>query len=284
MSYFRPTDLKEAVAWLAENKAQVAAGCTDLFAATSGPALSSSTLDVTAIQGLRGIDDDDHHWRIGGATNWTDILRTDLPAAFDGLKAAASKIGSVQIQNAGTIAGNLCNASPAADGVPPLLILEAEVELTSAAGSRTLALGDFILGPRQTALAANEIMTAVLIPKAAGMGNSTFVKLGARKHLVISIAMVAARLVTDAGKITLAAIAVGSCGPVASHLSTVEGFLLGKEAKPTVAEKITDAQVALHLSPIDDVRADRDYRLSAAAELVRRALGELLAAGPEAKS
>jgi CO/xanthine dehydrogenase FAD-binding subunit len=99
-------------------------------------------------------------------------------------------VGGRQVQNAGTIGGNLCNASPAADGVPPLLALEAEVELVSAAGSRRLRLAEFLLGPRRTALLPGEVLAAVLIPEAALAGGFGFVKLGARSHLVISIAMV----------------------------------------------------------------------------------------------
>ena len=93
------------------------------------------------------------------------------------------------------MAGNLCNASPAADGVPALMVLDAEVAISSAAGSRMLALGDFILGNRKTALQPNEMVTAIHVPKASTAGASAFEKLGARRYLVISIAMAAARVV-----------------------------------------------------------------------------------------
>ena len=99
---------------------------------------------------------------IGARTTWTDLVRHPLPPAFDALKQAAREVGSVQIQNVASVAGNLCNASPAADGVPPLLALDAEVELRSARRARAcLPLGDFILGNRRTALQAGELVTAI---------------------------------------------------------------------------------------------------------------------------
>jgi CO/xanthine dehydrogenase FAD-binding subunit len=192
------------------------------------------------------------------------------------LQQAARQVGGQQVQNAGTIGGNLCNASPAADGVPPLLALEAEVELVSAAGVRRLLLAEFLLGPRRTALRPGEILAAVLIPEAALCGGSAFVKLGARSHLVISIAMVAARVVLEGGRVTGAAIAVGSCSPVAVRLPTVEAALVG--ASVAGAEgRVTAAEVQAALSPIDDVRATAGYRRAAVVELVRRAVAEAVA-------
>ena len=132
--------------------------------------------------------------RIAACTTWSEIRDAALPPACDALRAAAAEVGGRQIQNAGTIGGNLCNASPAADGVPPLLALDAAVELASAAGTRRLPLAAFLLGPRRTDRRPGEILTAVLLPEAALAGRSVFLKLGARRHLVISIAMVAVRL------------------------------------------------------------------------------------------
>ncbi|OWK20271.1 hypothetical protein AJ88_32385 [Mesorhizobium amorphae CCBAU 01583] len=100
---------------------------------------------------MRGIAETDNHWLVGARTTWTDLIRYPLPAAFDALKQAACEVGSVQIQNVASIAGNLCNASPAADGVPGLLVLDAEVELRSAQATRHLPLQEFILGNRRTA-------------------------------------------------------------------------------------------------------------------------------------
>lgn len=271
VEYFRPTNVIEAVDWLATNDAQIAAGCTDLFPATEAPSLGGNLLDVTAIEGLHGITETDDHWRLGATTTWTDIIRADLPGAFDGLKQAAREIGSVQIQNSATIGGNLCNASPAADGAPCLLTLGARVELTSKAGTRVFPLNEFSLGPRHTALGTDEILTAVLIPKPTN-GRSAFIKLGARKHLVISIVMVAVCLTENDGAIETASIAVGSCSAVATRLPELEAALIGQSMNGDMAELISDELVGAQLSPISDVRADAQYRKDAARELVQRAI------------
>ncbi|OWU84794.1 xanthine dehydrogenase [Oceanicola sp. 22II-s10i] len=270
-AFHRPTDLTEALAIAAGPGVRPAAGCTDLFPATEAQVLAGPVLDLTAISGLRGIARDGKGWRIGAVTTWADVIAADLPPAFDGLKAAAREVGSVQIQTSGTVAGNLCNASPAADGVPPLLTLGAEVEIASATGMRRLPLGAFLTGVRQTALAPGEIVTAILIPEVAGQG--AFLKLGARRYLVISIAMVAVRLVVVDGRIAEVSLAVGACSPVAQRLSAQEAALAGL----TLAEAegaVTETLVADALSPIADVRADAAYRIAAATDLVRRAVAE----------
>src|SRR5476649_2519601 len=148
--YLRPAGLDEALAALANTKLTVLAGGTDYYPARVGKPIDDDILDISAISSLRGIHDERSHWRIGATATWSDIIAAELPPLFDGLKLAAREIGGVQIQNAGTIAGNLCNASPAADGVPALLSLDAAVELASAKGLRTVPMDDFILGPRKT--------------------------------------------------------------------------------------------------------------------------------------
>ncbi|MEL7257429.1 MAG: xanthine dehydrogenase family protein subunit M [Pseudomonadota bacterium] len=276
--YHRPETLIDALSLLQSGEMRIVAGCTDLFPATEARALSGPIMDITNISDLTGITETKDGYRIGAATTWTDVIRADLPPAFDMLKEAAREVGSVQIQNAGTVAGNLCNASPAADGVPCLLALDAEVELASAKGRRTLALSNFITGPRQTALLPGEMAVAVNVPGAACSGVSRFRKLGARKYLVISIAMVAARLGIVDGRIETAAIAVGSCSAVAQRLSGLEKMLVGQPTTPDVLDEVTVARVSAALSPIDDIRADAAYRTEAATELVKRALEDLLLA------
>ncbi len=253
------------------------AGGTDLYPATTAQQLSGDVIDIGGLDPLRGIAETPTHWRIGGRTTWTDVLNVSLPPAFDALKVAAREVGSVQIQNAGTVAGNLCNASPAADGVPALLVIDAIVELASATGRRTVALHEFLTGPRRTARRADELVTAVLVPKVAAAGRSAFVKLGARKHLVISIAMVAVRLAVQDGRIAQAAIAAGACSAVAQRVGKVELALVGRPADGRLPEAVQDEAVAAHLAPIDDVRGSAAYRSRAAAELIRRAVAQLVA-------
>ena len=273
--YARPTTIDEATRAMAAEGALAVSGGTDVYPAHVGKPLSRPLVDLSRVEGLRGISVTDMGFRFGAATTWTDIVRADLPAAFDGLKAAAREVGSIQIQNRGTIAGNLCNASPAADGVPPLLSLDASVELASPQGRRVLPLGSFITGYRRTALLPGEIVTAVLAPRPSTSARSAFVKLGARRYLVISILMAAAVVETDAqGRIARAAVAVGAASPVAQRLPALEADLRGVSGRPSA---ILAARHLAGLSPIDDVRATAAYRLEAAVSAVGEALD--LAAG-----
>lgn len=272
-AYACPADLQTALALVADGSRQVLAGGTDIYPALVGQSLAGPVLDISRLTDLRQVSLS-NGLRIGAATTWADLAAMTLPPALNGLQQAARQVGARQVQNAGTIGGNLCNASPAADGVPPLLTLGARVELASLRGVRSLALSDFILGPRKTARAPDEVMTAVVIPQTALAGSACFMKLGARSHLVISIAMVAVRLVTDGKALTDIAISVGACSPVAQRLRQVEQALSGVPLADA-SRAITAADVAATLTPIDDVRATASYRLEAAVELVRRAVGAL---------
>lgn len=260
------------MALLAAGEARILSGGTDFYPALGDRVVREAVIDVSALRELRGVSSDADGFRIGGLTTWTDIIQTPLPRCFDALKSAAREVGSVQIQNRGTVAGNLCNASPAADGVPPLLALDAKVELTSKAGVRTMPLADFIVGNRKTQLKAGELLTAVLVPRGLDGAVSTFLKLGARRYLVISISMVAAVVkVNDDGHILQARIAVGSCSAVARRLRALEDELVGVSLHKGCGAVARPEHLA-PLSPIDDVRATGEYRMDAALRLVQRAL------------
>ncbi|HUM05815.1 MAG TPA: xanthine dehydrogenase family protein subunit M [Terriglobales bacterium] len=270
--YLRPKTLKEAVAQLATPGIRILAGGTDFYPALGERAALEPVLDVSELRELRGVTRDVNYVRIGGLTTWSDILRADLPRGFDALKAAAGEIGSLQIQNRGTVAGNLCNASPAADGVPSLLALDAEIELASRAGTRRMPLVEFIVGNRKTQRRPDELLTAVWVPRTLENAASSFLKLGARRYLVISISMVAAIVLLDSGRIVAARVAVGSCSAVARRLTALEHALAGAPARGQLSALVTPAHLA-PLSPIDDVRATAAYRFDASLTLVRRALG-----------
>jgi len=277
MAYHRPTELKDALDILADSGMQVLAGGTDIFPAHNGPELSGDVLDISGIAGLNQINQTADGWRIGATTTWADVANADLPAAFYGLQQAAGMIGSKQIQNSATVAGNLCNASPAADGVPPLLVLDAEIEIAAFETTRQLPLGEFLQGVRKTALEAHEIVTAIHLPNHAIKGTSAFQKLGARKYMVISISMVAARLTVNEGRISQAAISIGACSPVAQRLPALEAALIGQKPNdPDGWLGAIEQQVNSLLTPIDDIRADAGYRLSSAMELVQRTILEAL--------
>jgi CO/xanthine dehydrogenase FAD-binding subunit len=273
----RPQSIAEAARLLASGPWAVLAGGTDLYPAHVGRRIAPPLLDITAIAALRGIRRDDRGWTIGATTTWSDVVRAELPPLFDALKAAAREVGGVQIQNAGTVAGNLCNASPAADGTPVLLALGARVVLQSERGERELALDEFVLGSRRTARAADELVVAVRIPARSQRARSAFAKLGGRRYLTISISTVAVVVDVDAdGRIAEAAVAVGSCSAVARRLTTLEGRLVGAAADGDLAGQLELGDLA-PLTPIDDLRGSAAYRRDATSTLVRRALREVLA-------
>src|SRR5271169_184981 len=269
--YARPSDLNDALGLLAEGDARVMAGATDIFPGAGESPLQGNYVDVTNIAALRGVRLQGESVRIGATTTWSEIVAADLPPAFDALKVAARDVGAVQIQNRGTIAGNLCNASPAADGVPPLLILDAEVELASRRGTRRLALDVFVNGARSTLLAPGEVMTAIVTPLPASTMRSAFFKLGARRYLVISIVMVAVALDVVEGIVRDARIAIGACSVVAQRMREAERLLIGAPASPDLGDAMEAGDLEA-LSPIDDVRATAAYRRAAALSLVRRGL------------
>lgn len=274
--YLRPKKLVDALAALAERPLTVLAGGTDFYPARVGRPLDDDILDISALAELRGIGDAGDHYRLGATTSWSQIIAAPLPNWFDGLKLAAREVGGVQIQNAGTVAGNLCNASPAADGIPALLALDAVVELRAKSGQRLLPLVEFVLGNRRTARRPDELMTAVLVPKPRHAARAGFAKLGARKYLVISIVMASAVIEIEAGRVAAARIAVGACSPVARRLPALESALIGAAAAAGLGGIVAGAHLA-PLAPIDDVRGTAAYRRDAARTVLARLLDGLAA-------
>jgi CO/xanthine dehydrogenase FAD-binding subunit len=270
--YARPSELTETLALIAEPGARLLAGGTDIYPAAGERPLTGRIVDISRLTSLRGVSVRDGEFRIGAMTTWTDLVRAELPPAFDALRAAAREIGAVQIQNRGTIGGNLCNASPAADGAPPLLILDAAVELISTRGARRVPLARFITGNRRTLLGPEEILTAVLLPMPSPGMRSSFLKLGARRYLVISIAMVAVMLDIDKDGVARAArLALGACSEVAQRLPDAEAALVGCKADGGFSARLRAEHLSA-LAPIDDVRASARYRRAAALTLLRRAV------------
>jgi CO/xanthine dehydrogenase FAD-binding subunit len=241
--------------------------------------LPHDILDIARIAELRAISVAQGITRLGALATWSDLAAHPFPPAFDALRDAARQVGGVQIQNRGTLGGNICNASPAADGVPPLLALDAQVELARPGGIRRLPLRDFILGNRRTALAHDEILTAILVPPPPLGERAVFLKLGARRYLVISIVSVAANIALDSsGRIASARISVGACSPVPVRLARLEAALCGQHPHEATVE-LTEAD---GLSPLGDVRASAAYRLNAATTLVRRAVAAFAPAASKA--
>jgi CO/xanthine dehydrogenase FAD-binding subunit len=271
--FLRPGTLDEALQTLAHTPATILAGGTDLFPATTTSQLKGPVLDISGLAELKGIRATLDFFHIGARTTWSELLAFPLPRGFDGLRAAAREIGSIQIQNLATVAGNICNASPAADGVAALMALDAEVSLASHKGARSLPLADFIEGNRKTARQSDEILTSIRVPRRWENAASCFLKLGARRYLVISIVMVGANLLFDAdNRVQEAAICVGSCSAKALRLTDLERALVGLPMDAIAHVPQSDHFASL--SPIDDIRATAEYRQEAAQTLVRRALAD----------
>jgi CO/xanthine dehydrogenase FAD-binding subunit len=269
VTYHQATSLQQAMQLLnSQPTLKVLAGATDVYPAKAtragwGQMSHPDVLDIAGLSELRGIEDRGDHWWIGALTTWSEIVRAEqLPPLFNGLKAAAREIGGIQIQNRGTLAGNIVTASPAGDSIPCLLALDAEIECVGGAVFR-VPLDRFITGYRKTIL-DGELVTGVRVPKAQGHGH--FIKLGARRYLVISIAMVAATFACNAtGVVETARIAVGACTPVAVRVPALEARMIGQR----LGHVLPTADDLAHLAPLDDVRASADYRRAAALQLVR---------------
>lgn len=276
VTWHQPRQLDQLLELLEANSGQILAGGTDIFPAHVERPLTAPLIDISQIDEMKQVCETETHWRIGAGVSWSKLIATPLPPAFDGLKQAGREVGSLQIQNRATIVGNICNASPAADGIPPLLVLDAKVELTSRTGKREIALKNFITGNRQTQRRPNEVVTALVINKHTATGHSAFHKLGSRKHLVISIAMIAGRLVVAKnGTIDHLALSVGSCAATPQRLDSLEKLALGKSASDLPG--LPDLAHFSHLTPINDIRASAEYRQRAACEMTRRLLAQMIA-------
>ncbi len=280
MGYYRPLTLTRGLELLAKHELTIVAGATDLYPAQTtrsawGDWRQHPLLDISGLEELRGITDSGNNYRLGALTTWSDLVHEPLPRYFDVLKQAARRVGGVQIQNRATVAGNICNASPAADGIPGLLCLDARVELCSQSTKRNLPLGEFVLGNRETAIRADELVTALLIPKLPETALGGFEKLGTRRYLVISTVMVAAVLNRDdSGRIDDVRIAIGACSPVAQRLTPLEETLRGQAGEAGLADLVTMEHLD-RLTPIGDVRSDANYRRQGALEVTRRLLSTL---------
>jgi N-methylhydantoinase B len=278
IAYHRPATLEDALAIRARHDVVVIAGGTDIYPAHTarrawGEPTHKDVLDITAIPGLNRIEESAAGWRIGCLVTWTQLARAALPPLFDGIRAAAREVGGIQVQNRATLVGNLCTASPAGDGIPNLLALDAQVEI-SGATSRIVPLRDVITGYRATALRPDELIVALHIPR-FDHARSRFEKLGARRYLVISIAMAAGVVAVKDGRITEARIAIGACSAVAQRLPELEAALFG--VAQAEAQQVPEAAHLAGLSPIDDIRASAAYRRAAALEVVRDLLRGLAA-------
>jgi xanthine dehydrogenase FAD-binding subunit len=267
--FVRPESLDEALALLAQEEDwQIVSGGTDAGVKFEHHLKDRRWLDLSGLDELQGIGEDDQAVTIGGGVRYTDLVRSaPVQQWARPLVQASRQVGGAQIQNVGTLAGNLVNGSPAADAVPPLVVLDAVAVLRSAQGERRVPVVELATGPSQTSIAPDEILTQVVIPKPKaytdGDGKETafFEKLGPRKAQTIAIASVALRgwLGRGQGQLMDVRVALGAVAPTVILASRTAGHLMGG---PLMEERILEAGeiAAQECQPIDDVRGSAVYR------------------------
>ena len=272
-----PSTLADAYAALSEATTRPIAGGTDLMVALTGEIGEppARILDLWRLDELRGIALDGDEVSIGALTTFTEIRRSALCREHvPALVEAAATIGAAQIQNRGTIGGNIANASPAGDTLPVLLALDASLVCGSWRGERTVPAEAFWTGYRVTALAADELLVRIRIPLAAGR-ETRFRKIGTRRAQAIS-KVVLALSYQDAGPSapwTKVRLALGSVAPIPIRARATEAALEGRLPTPEMADRAAET-LAGELDPIDDVRSTAEYRRLVAARVLHRLIRE----------
>jgi carbon-monoxide dehydrogenase medium subunit len=272
----RPASLGEALELLKtlENVRPIAGG-TDLLPLMRDRTIAvEEIVDIQSLHELKGITVEDGALRIGALTTLTEILESPLVAEkVPVLREAVGHIGSVQTRNQGTLAGNLCNASPAADSAPALMILGALARIASGKGVRKLPVEELFAGPKMNSLGKDELVTEILVPELSPGSGAAFEKLGRRRGITLAVVNAAAYLEID-GKICVdARIALGAIAATPIRLPEVEDTYKGKELTPEAIEESSRTCYAL-VSPVDDVRASAEYRREMACVLVKRAIAK----------
>lgn len=271
---FSPQSLAETCEMLAETRGKLIAGGTDVIPQMRDGRFPVDTLiDLGHVRCLDDIQQLGGHTSMGAMTTYTAMRRSSLlRTAAPLLVEAAGLVGGVQVQNRGTIGGNIVNASPAGDTLPPLLALNAEVTLINSDGERTLPVSDFLMGPGSTRIGPDEVVRAVRFQPLAAGTRSTFMRLGNRRGMVISNVSAAVVLTLDMdNRVEDVRIALGAVAPTAIRCREAESLLIGQVLTEELIELASAAAVE-GSSPIDDVRGTASYRLHGIRVLVRRSL------------
>lgn len=261
--------------WLfmeSEPEAPLYAGGTDLLVRLRRCGIEAPALIcLERIEELHAVTEDRKSIWIGAAATHrrligSAVIKQHLPVLLKALQT----LGSPPIRNMGTIGGNICHASPAADSLPPLYVLDAVVELCSRDSARTMPLASFITGPGETTLQKGEVMTGIRVTKPEGFSVHHFEKVGQRKALAIAVASMAALLkISGTGIIEDARIAWGSVGTTVVRSGEVEAALVGNKISASLCEKAS-LLARQAVSPIDDLRASAEYRRAVAGNLLIR--------------
>ncbi len=273
--YFRPRSLEEALEILAQRAGEVRplAGGTDvLVKAKDGGEDLSALFDLTAVPEIAGIQERDGDLWIGATATHTEMLRSPLVARFaPALPGACAVIGGPQIRNRGTLGGNLANASPAADTVPPLYAADAMVEVASVSARREVPITEFFAGPRQSVLAPDELILGVRVPKHEGV-RGVFLRLGQRQAQAISKVSIAVAMTFKDGRPGWVRVALGAVAPTVVRAPATEKALMG--GGWDALQRAKDA-VRGEVRPIDDLRSTAAYRREMAAVLLERAVRQV---------
>ncbi len=281
-NYQVPSSIAEAAQLLQQGAATIVAGGTDLTPQTEAgvKTFSATLINIQRIEEMRGITVSNGRYRIGGLTTVTEILESArLAADVPVLVEAADHFASPQIRNASSLAGNLCNASPAGDMCIPLLLLDAEVELASWSGesvsNRMFALSDFFTGPGKTVLQTGELLTAIEFDQPSAGFTATFQKSGPRPALEIStVSMGVAGLLED-GVLTGVRVAIGAVAPIPLRAKATESVLEGQTLDDDLITRAVKS-VQQEVKPIDDIRASAWYRTHLTGVYLRRGLSHVV--------
>ena len=269
--FFEPTTLAEASRLFAEEHAQLLAGGTDIIigmkAYTETP---ESVISLQKIPGLAGITTDGDSINIGAMTTVREVeLSADIQQHHTALAEGAAEIGSIQIRNLATIGGNIAHASPAADTVAGLLVADAQVDIASADGERTVPINELFTGPGQTVLTPGEIITRFRLPSPAS--GSHYIKHKIREVMDLAFIGVAAAVNMDNGTITDARIGLAAVAPTPIRATEAEELLKGNAPTPELLEQAGEAAAAAS-SPISDLRCSAEHRREMVDVLTRRTL------------
>lgn len=273
--YFSPQTLKEAIEILHKyDNACVMAGGTDLLLKLKkGQNRSMVVVGLKGIEGLDHIDfTKDKGLSIGATALLADVAKhSTIRKFYPGIAEAARNTANVQIRNMGTVIGNLCNASPSADNIPMLLVLEGVLDIVGLGGKRKLPLNDFFQGPGMTNLDRQEIVESIHVPPPQPNTGTAYLSLSARGQVDCTAAGVAVKLTMDGNTCQDVKIAVSACAPTPLRVPEAEECLRGKPLSKTLIDQAAKMTVE-KIRPIDDVRASAFYRSTMVEVLVKRSL------------
>lgn len=277
--YVRPESLRKLLETLDETGGRLVAGGTDVIPRMRRDLFPASVLvDMSRVDELGFIQEEMDQITIGARTTHQELVKSRLlQDANPALVSAAASVGCVQTRNRGTLGGNLANASPAADTIPPLLVFNASLRLMRKDGERRMPLQEFLVGPGKTNLVSGEIIYSVTFPRLPGVWGAAFQKFGKRNGMAISVVSVAAVVVLDplSLEVTDARVALGSVAPTVVRSPKAEQILIGRKAGVESIQEAARAVVG-DISPISDIRSTAEYRRHAARILTIRALEQAL--------